>query len=86
LTAAEAGALRNVGRRLDEAIATAARNTSADLVQASALSADHALGSSDPWVTGFRPSMRPMPFHPNAEGMRAVAGALYQLLVPDGGD
>jgi hypothetical protein len=39
-----------------------------------------ALGSAEPWMTGFRPSMRQTPFHPNADAMRAVADVVYQVL------
>jgi lysophospholipase L1-like esterase len=83
LSGSDAEALREVARGLVGATARAAQSTGADLVQASALSVDHGLGSPDPWVTGFRPSMRPMPFHPTADGMQAVADALYQLLASD---
>jgi lysophospholipase L1-like esterase len=80
LSADEITAFRRVADRLAQAFATAARRTGADLLQASALSADHALGSAEPWVTAFRPSPRHVPFHPCAEGMRAVADALYRLV------
>jgi lysophospholipase L1-like esterase len=88
LGGSDADALREVARGLVDTTARAAQSTGADLIQASALSVDHGLGSPDPWITGFRPSMRPMPFHPTADGMRAVADALYQLLASnslDGG-
>jgi lysophospholipase L1-like esterase len=80
LGAGEIDAFRRIGARLAEAFAAAATRTGADLVRASALGAGHALGSPEPWVTGFRPSLRSAPFHPNARGMQAVADALYELV------
>jgi lysophospholipase L1-like esterase len=77
LDASEITAFRHIGDRLANAFAVAAERTGADLVPVGALSVDHAVGSSAPWVTGFRPLMKPTPFHPNAEGMRAVADAVY---------
>ena len=76
----EIAAFRRVAQRLAGAFSSAAERTGADLVQASTLSAGHALGSAEPWVTGFRPSMKPTPFHPNAAGMRAVADAIYDMV------
>jgi lysophospholipase L1-like esterase len=58
----------------------------ADLLPMSTLSADHALGSPQPWVRGFVPSRENMrgSFHPNAQGMQAVADALLELLGREG--
>lgn len=60
----------------------AADLTGADLLPMSTLSADHALGSPDPWVNGFVSSREGMrgSFHPNTRGMQAVADALLQHL------
>jgi hypothetical protein len=44
-----------------------------------ALSVDHALGSAEPRVTGFRPSLTPVPLHPNATGTRRVP-AVHQFV------
>ncbi len=76
----QAGRWEDVGiaDRLADAFAAAAQRTGADLIAASARTAEHAIGSSEPWVTGFRASMRPLPFHPNAAGMQAVADAIYR--------
>jgi hypothetical protein len=63
-----------------DAFATAAENSGADLVTVSTTSRDHALGSAAPWVTGFSMRMRPVPFHPNATGMQAVADAIMKHL------
>jgi lysophospholipase L1-like esterase len=79
-SAEELAAFARIGTRLAEAFADAAARSGADLLHASALGADHGLGSHEPWVTGFRPSMRPAPFHPNGLGMEAVADALFRLV------
>ncbi|MEU8224351.1 SGNH/GDSL hydrolase family protein [Kribbella sp. NPDC048915] len=69
---------------LAEAFAKAAAATGADLVAASAASRDHAIGSAEPWTTGF--TMLPpnlggfVPYHPNAAGMRAVAGLILETV------
>ncbi|WP_426512154.1 SGNH/GDSL hydrolase family protein [Dactylosporangium sp. McL0621] len=73
-------AFRGIADQLAAAFAGAAGRTGAELLRASRLSEGHALGSPEPWVTGFRPTMRPAPFHPNAAGMRAVADALAGML------
>ncbi|MFJ6900705.1 SGNH/GDSL hydrolase family protein [Streptomyces hokutonensis] len=77
---AQITAFRHVGSQLEKAFVTAAKRSGVDLVQSSVLSVGHALGSAEPWVTGFRSSMSPLPFHPNAEGMRAIADAVYGLV------
>ncbi|WP_436778290.1 SGNH/GDSL hydrolase family protein [Yinghuangia sp. YIM S09857] len=76
----EISAFRDIANHLTAAFAEAAECSGADLVRASELSAGHALGSAEPWVTGFRPSMRPAPFHPNARGMRALAEAIHRTV------
>jgi hypothetical protein len=70
---------------LAAAFAKAAATTGADLVAASAASRDHAIGSPEPWTTGF--TRGPLgalrgfvPYHPNAAGMRAVADLIVQTL------
>jgi lysophospholipase L1-like esterase len=66
------------------AFAKAAATTGADLVAASTAGREHAIGSPEPWTTGF--SLRPPSFggfvsyHPNAAGMRAVADLVVQTL------
>ncbi|MFK4084591.1 SGNH/GDSL hydrolase family protein [Kribbella sp. NPDC020789] len=66
------------------AFAKAAAATGAELIAASAASRDHAIGSPEPWTTGF--TLRPgflggfVPYHPNAAGMRAVAGLIVDHL------
>jgi lysophospholipase L1-like esterase len=66
------------------AFAKAAAATGADLVAASAASRDHAIGSAEPWTTGYTllppPLGRFVPYHPNAAGMRAVADLIVAAL------
>jgi lysophospholipase L1-like esterase len=73
-----------IGRRLEEATASAARDTGADLVAASAISRDHAVGAAEPWVTGWvfgdLLAGGVAPYHPNAAGMRAVADLVVARL------
>jgi lysophospholipase L1-like esterase len=70
---------------LAAAFAKAAATTGVDLVASSAASRDHAIGSAEPWTTGF--GLRPpgflggfVPYHPNAAGMRAVADLILRTL------
>ncbi|MGY1815675.1 SGNH/GDSL hydrolase family protein [Blastococcus sp. SYSU D00820] len=74
----------DVGRRLEAATAEAADGAGAELLRASAISRGHAVGSAQPWVTGWvfgdlaRGGLAP--YHPNAAGMAAVADALVAHL------
>jgi len=71
---------RSIGHSLADAFATAADRTGADLVRVSQRSASHGLGSSEPWLVGFRRNGGGAPYHPNAAGMQAVADAIADLL------
>jgi lysophospholipase L1-like esterase len=55
--------------------ASAQSDTGVDLIHASSLSADHALGSPRPWVQPFHGEMMrtASSFHPNELGMSAIA-------------
>ena len=66
---------RHVAARLEDLTATAARETGCEIVAASHASRDHHAWSGAPWTIGAGPFLpgRPKPFHPNAEGMSAVA-------------
>ncbi|WP_198675902.1 SGNH/GDSL hydrolase family protein [Kribbella monticola] len=64
---------------LAAAFAKAAERTGADLIAASTASLDHALGSPEPWTTGFRLT-RGTPYHPNEAGMQAVADLILTHL------
>jgi lysophospholipase L1-like esterase len=75
----------DLGRRLAAATAEAATLAGAELVAASVAGRDHAVGSAEPWVTGWVFSGDPLrggvgPYHPNAAGMAAVADLLTDLL------
>jgi lysophospholipase L1-like esterase len=69
-------------RALAQAYRIAAELSGAELLAASAISADHGLGSDDPWVFGFQPVMAKTAgsFHPNEAGMKAVADELSRML------
>lgn len=60
----------------------AAETSGAELLNASTLSADHGLGSDDPWVFGFDPTPEGISssFHPNLRGMTAIAAELARLV------
>lgn len=73
-----------VAQRLARLTERVAAETQADVIQASTLSARHDACSRDPWITGF-PTERSapgfVPYHPNENGMTAIADALMQRLV-----
>ena len=51
------------------------------------MSEGHALGSAEPWMTGYTAEMLMRggaPFHPNAAGHRAVADELVRRVRGDG--
>ncbi|POM24933.1 Lipase 2 precursor [Actinomadura rubteroloni] len=77
LDADETRRFRAAATALAAAFAEAARTTGADLVRASVAGEGHEAGTSDPWVTGLTVGVPfaggPIPFHPNADGMAAVA-------------
>jgi lysophospholipase L1-like esterase len=84
LSVANADLGRYVGARLEELTAAAAEATGCELVRAGQASRDHHGWSTDPWAVGAGWPLPwcPVPFHPNAAGMRAVAG----LIVGSAGD
>jgi lysophospholipase L1-like esterase len=73
---------RVVARRLADATAEAARGTGCELVRAGQASRNHHGWSADPWAVaaGLPLPWRPAPFHPNAAGMRAVAGLILEQI------
>jgi lysophospholipase L1-like esterase len=81
LTTEQLAALRGIKAQLDAVFESAADQSGAELVRASALSVEHALGAPDPWVFGLE-SLRRLPasFHPNAAGMGAVAAEIHRHL------
>jgi len=78
LSAADAELGRHVAARLEEATAAAAQATGCELVPAGQASRQHHGWSAEPWAVGagWPLPWRPAPFHPNAAGMRSVAGLL----------
>jgi hypothetical protein len=80
LSPADADLGRHVAARLAAETAEAAAATGCTLVSAAAASVGHHAWSAEPWTVGAqlrdlipRPGA-PAPLHPNAAGMRAVAG------------
>jgi len=80
LSAADIEHFQGVARDLSMAFADASARTGADLVAASSLPHDHGLGSADPWVYGLHLRTLMCPFHPTAQGMRAVADRIIEVL------
>ena len=79
MDSAVADLARRLATGLALATAAAAAATGCELVAASTASADHHAWSTVPWTTGAGSvagallNRRPLPFHPNAAGMAAVA-------------
>lgn len=73
---------RSIARRLRETTARAAERGGADVLRASQLSAERSACAAEAWMNGFPASDGGSPYHPNLEGMTAVADALEQLLWP----
>ncbi|MDO9455944.1 SGNH/GDSL hydrolase family protein [Nocardioides sp.] len=69
---------RRVAEQLERATAEAALASGCELVSAGAASRDHHAWSEDPWTVGATLPIpgRPLSYHPNAAGMRAVADLL----------
>jgi lysophospholipase L1-like esterase len=76
---------RRTAQRLATETAAAASRAGCLLVNASAASRDHHAWSDDPWSHRLRLGRRAVPYHPNAEGMRAVADLVEQALTPEPG-
>lgn len=81
-TKAELSKLLPLQRAVEQVFAEAAAQRDVDLLLASELSRDHALGSAEPWVQPFHSDLAKIAgsFHPNEAGMTAVADALVGLL------
>lgn len=75
LSAADADLGCHVAAGLEAQTAAAAAATGCGLIGAAQASRDHHAWSESPWTVGagWWLPWRPMPFHPNAAGMRAVA-------------
>jgi lysophospholipase L1-like esterase len=82
LSSEHADVIRHIAARLRDATAEAAAAEGCILVSAAAASADHHAWSDEPWTAGagWPLPRRPVAFHPNASGMRAVADLVVQSL------
>lgn len=80
LDTVEAPFVREVNRRLAQALARGARASGAQYVDMWALSAGHDVCADEPWVAGLMPVGPGAPLHPYAEHQAAVADALVGLV------
>jgi lysophospholipase L1-like esterase len=73
---------RHLADRLAELTAKAAAATGCELVRVAEASRDHHAWSADPWTVGATLPLpgRPLAYHPNAAGMRAVADLIRDHL------
>jgi lysophospholipase L1-like esterase len=72
---------RAIAARLAATTRAAAEAAGVEYVAASAMSADHHAWSAAPWTRRFHLSLRGgAPYHPNADGMAAVAGLVLTTL------
>jgi lysophospholipase L1-like esterase len=72
---------RHVSATLSDIYVAAGTRTGAEVVSASSFEPGHGVGSARPWVYGFRPNGRlGASFHPTADGMRAAANLVLELL------
>jgi lysophospholipase L1-like esterase len=81
-TEEELGSFLIIQEAIGQVFQDAATSTGADLILASALSVDHALGSADPWIQPFHEELAQTggSFHPNEAGMAAIAEELERRL------
>jgi lysophospholipase L1-like esterase len=82
LRAAHADLSRHLAARLVEITAEAAAEIGCEVVPVAELSRDHHAWSDDPWTAGATLPFpgRPLAYHPNAAGMRAVATMVREQL------
>lgn len=73
---------RHLADRLAELTAKAAAATGGEVVRVAEASRDHHAWSDDPWTVGATLPLpgRPLAYHPNAAGMRAVADLITEHL------
>lgn len=76
LTAAQAGANREIDRRVLASIARAARASGSGLLAASTLTAGHDVCSAAPWINGASAPPGGAAFHPRLQTHTAIAEAL----------
>lgn len=79
---AELVVFRNTQAVLATCFSMAADRSGAELLAISAVSTKHGLGSAHPWVFGFEadPAKTARSFHPNEDGMAAVAWEVEKLV------
>jgi lysophospholipase L1-like esterase len=83
LSPAEADAGRRTAMRLADVTDRVAKESGAQVLEAQKLSAAHNACAKDPWMNGFpRPGapVKGVFYHPNLEGMTAIADALDRML------
>ena len=83
LSPAAAIVARETADRLARLTKTVAKRSGAEVLPMATVSKGHDACSADPWVTGFVPAKVGsgfVPYHPNLNGMTAVAGALVAEL------
>ncbi|MEE6179137.1 SGNH/GDSL hydrolase family protein [Mycobacterium sp. 050134] len=74
-------ALATIHDQLTDVFTGAAERTGAEVLRASQLGRGHELGSRDTWIQPMQPLYRvASSFHPNREGMKAVAAELFKTL------
>jgi lysophospholipase L1-like esterase len=71
---------RDVADRLARETAAAASRSSCLLIEASAASSEHHAWSAQPWTTRFQLRLDRAIYHPNYDGMKAVADLLVETL------
>lgn len=81
-TEQEIDTFRAIQTAIGKVFEDAAARTGVELIRASSLGADHALGSPEPWVQPFYPVLAQTggSFHPNEAGMTAIASELARVL------
>ena len=81
-TADELSELLRVQECLAEAYRIAAARAGVELLAVSDMSRDHGIGSTQPWVFGFRSDVENTmaSFHPNRDGMQAVTERLAEMV------
>jgi hypothetical protein len=79
--AATADWARDTARRLSATFHAAAEAEGCEFLAVGDASRDHHAWAAEPWTRRFHLSLRGgAPYHPNAAGMRAVAGLLGEVL------
>lgn len=80
ITVGDVAYLRGVLGRLNTVLAATATANGATYVDTIAATRGHDVCSHDRWIEGALPGSPAVPFHPNATGERAMAGAVLQAL------